>query len=300
MDIINFLKDNKVQYWTSGKNISSGYIGIRCLFCDDRSNHLGIRLSDLRATCWKCGSHTIASIIQKITKHSYYDSKAIADSLDRHKALEQKVITAEKLIFPPYFASEPAVVHRKYLESRGFNTRQLTEDYKLRYCYQLSKYCYRIIIPIFLGGKLVSFTSRDITGTARAKYIAASAKEAIIDPANLIFNLDSVEKNKDAFLVEGPFDVFKIGDSTFCFLGIKANDFRIRQIALANIRKLNIFFDNDEAGKNAAKYIASTLAPLVQEVNIIRFTSKNSSLDPARATPLEISQLKTYLKFNID
>lgn len=299
MDIKQFLQDNNIRYWERGKNVSQGYIGLQCPFpgCDDSSNHLGIRLKDLKVNCWKCGPHSLTKLIQLLINVSYIDAKAIAGNFDHYQVEER--LPAEKLIYPPYFSKVFPLVHRRYLRNRKFVPRELIEKYNLRACYRLGKYNYRIIIPIYQDRRLVSWTARDVTGIAEQKYKAATIEESLINPHNLIFNLDSVKPGKDAFCVEGPFDVFRLGDGAFCFLGVKINASRLRQIALKKIRKFIIFFDNDLTGKNAAKYIANTVAPLVGEVLIVKFKYNKKKIDPAKITPAQVTKLKIDLDFDV-
>lgn len=301
MDLIRFLENKNIRYWTSGKNISHGYIGLQCPFCGDHSNHLGIRLKDLKTTCWKCGPHNIIKLFQILLKISYIDAKAIVTSIKEDLILEEVKdrLPAQKLIFPPEITTNFPRIFKEYLRKRNFNPRELISKYKLRTCYRFGKYSYRIIIPIFKENKLVSWTSRDITNSAESKYLSASIEESISNPQDLIFNFDSVKYGEDAFLLEGPFDVFRFGDNSFAFFGLKINSSRLRQIALKKIRNLYIFYDNDFAGKNAAKYVANTIAPLVKDIHILKFKNINSTLDPAQLSPEVITKLKIDLNFNV-
>lgn len=301
MDLKQLLEKNGIRYWTSGKNVSQGYIGLQCPFCGDHSNHLGIRLKDLKVTCWKCGPHNIIKLFQILLKISYIDAKAIITSIKEDLVLEdiKERIPAQKLIFPPGITTNFPRIFREYLKKRNFNPRELISKYKLRTCYRFGKYSYRIIIPIFKDNKLVSWTSRDITNNAESKYMSATVEESIAKPQDLIFNFDSVKPGEDAFLVEGPFDVFRFGDNSFAFLGLKINANRLRQIALKRIRNLYIFYDNDLPGKNASKYVANTIAPLVKNIHILKFKDIHSQLDPAQLSPEVVTKLKIDLDFNI-
>lgn len=296
MDITQFLEENKIRYWEKGKNISQGYIGLQCPFCDDTSNHLGIRLDNLKVTCWKCGNHSLPKLIKALTNLNYIDAKAISKNLDGIVLPDR--IPAEKLIYPLYFSEDFPLLHRRYLISRNFTPRELIRKYNLRACYRLGKYKYRIIIPIYRNSQLVSWTSRDVSGVAEEKYKAATIEESLINPHDLIFNFDSVKQGQDAFCVEGPFDVFRIGDGAFCFLGIKVNAARLRQIALKQIRRFIIFFDSDLPGRQAAKYVANTVAPLVKEVLIVKYKFNTEKLDPAQISPEQATKLKIDLDFN--
>lgn len=301
MDIENFLRQHGIRVWDRGKNVSAGYIGIQCPFCNDHSNHLGIRLNDLRVTCWKCGGHSLINTLKAILNIGYIDAKAISKSLMdgvQFVEPERDRIPASQLILPKNFSNDFPKVFRDYLEKRNFNPRKIIEKYKLMTCYRYGKYKYRIIIPIFKNNKLVSWTSRDITNCAEKKYMAATVEESLIRPSELIYNLDSVRYRGDAVLVEGPFDVFRIGDGAFCFLGIKLNAARLRQIQMKKIRNLYVFFDNDDAGKFASKVVAHGIDSLADNIHFLEFKNMKTKLDPAQMNSDLATSLRIALELN--
>lgn len=308
MDIKTLFEENNIRYWSSGeKNVSKGYIGVTCPFpdCDDTSNHMGIRLKDLKCSCWKCGPHNTVKTFQLVLNVSYIDARAIVNNLKSNfveldVSVEKQ--TAGKLIFPFGFSNDFPKVFRDYLEKRRFNPRKVIEKYKLMTCYRFGKYAYRIIIPVIKNGKIVSWTSRDITETASSKYKAAKVEESLVRPEELLYNFDSVKEGGDAFLVEGPFDVWRLGDGAFCMFGLKLTGDRLRQIINKRIRKLYIFFDNDLPGKTAARHLSMALTNHVGEVNLLKFRRGNryNKIDPDMLTDKLAHDLKMFLEFNGD
>lgn len=81
MDLIEWFEDNDLEYWTQGKNVTAGWVNIQCVFCDDLSNHLGIRLSDYRVSCWKCGGNTMANVIMAVTSCNYGEARRLLNTL---------------------------------------------------------------------------------------------------------------------------------------------------------------------------------------------------------------------------
>ena len=56
-DVISFLEEYNIDYTTSGKNVTSGWVEINCPFCgDDPSYHMGVNLSSGLYHCWICGA----------------------------------------------------------------------------------------------------------------------------------------------------------------------------------------------------------------------------------------------------
>jgi len=303
MDIKELFENEGIRYWTSGKNVSSHHINIQCPFCGDRSNHLGINLKNISmCNCWKCGPKNLLDIIVEVCDKSYKEAKDILKNLDKYSTFipeENKIKLVRRSVLPKEASDFFPAIHLKYLKERGFRPKRVIRKYKLKACYLDGDYRYRIIIPIYQKGKLVSFTGRDITEKQKLKYKTASAKESRIDPKEIIFNLDSVNEYGDAFCVEGPFDVMKIGDGAFCFMGIKITPQRILEIAEKKIQNLYIFYDNDAPGKSAAKRISKYLSPVVKQTHILKYTkTKNRKInDPANLTREEVLNLKKVLNF---
>src|SRR3990167_10574082 len=52
--IIKILTEHDIPYWERGKNVSIGFIGIKCPMCNDHSNHCGINTSNMLFSCWLC------------------------------------------------------------------------------------------------------------------------------------------------------------------------------------------------------------------------------------------------------
>jgi len=82
MDIIELLEEHDIQFWRTGKNVSRGWVGLQCPFCDDDSNHLGIHKKSLRCRCWKCGGHKLINTLMEVLSIPFKEAKKISQSLD--------------------------------------------------------------------------------------------------------------------------------------------------------------------------------------------------------------------------
>ena len=82
-DIIKYLQSRHINYTEEGKNVSEGWIGIRCVFpgCEDMSNHLGIHLESKVISCWVCGRRgsllNLILLIDKKSTANAFETKAI-------------------------------------------------------------------------------------------------------------------------------------------------------------------------------------------------------------------------------
>jgi 5S rRNA maturation endonuclease (ribonuclease M5) len=300
MDLFEFLEDNDLEYWTDGKNVSAGWVNIECIFCDDMSNHLGIRLSDLRIHCWKCGGHTIVELIREITSCTWSEAKQIAQFLGAADADPPKIektasSVLSKVSLPRESSKYPPELHTDYLRGRGFMPRKLIRKYKLQFCYTIGKYKFRIIIPIRMNRKLVGYTSRAIYDEMDPPYLHAKKKDCIIDPSRAIYNYDNLKQNSDAFLVEGPIDAWKLGDGAVSIFGVEHTEEQLLWLSRKKIRNLYVFFDSDAPGKRTAKKVGRIMAPVCKNVEILTLKKRN---DPGELKPSEVESIKNLLNFN--
>jgi len=57
IDIISLFENNDIEFYSSGKNNSRGWVELNCPFCgNDPSFHLGVNLSSGIFHCWICGA----------------------------------------------------------------------------------------------------------------------------------------------------------------------------------------------------------------------------------------------------
>jgi DNA primase len=302
MDLIEFLEEKNIEYWTSGKNVSSGWINICCPFCSDASNHMGIKLNDLRVSCWRCGSHKFIDVIIELTHCSYKEAKRITNSLlssgagDIPLFVKEEIDTSSIITrLPQESTTHFPKQHLQYLKARGFRpAAKFVKKYKLQAVHTIGKYKFRIIIPIFMNRQLVSFTSRGIVKTQSPKYLSAGRKDGKMNIKSTIYNYDHLPSNSDAIVVEGPLDVWKLGDGAVSTLGVKYTDRQIILLKNKNIRNLFIIFDDDLTGHVGANSLSKVMAPLVKRVEIVRLQTIK---DPGALSLDDASMLKYQLGF---
>lgn len=301
MEVQEFLEEHDIEYFTSGKNVSHGWINVQCPFCDDHSNHCGIKLSNLRVSCWICGSHSIVNLIIELIHCSYKEANYIKKSLSRGAGdnpllTRRHSDTSSNITHLPLEAT-PDFPKRylHYLKSRGLTPPgKYIKKYRLLATYPIGKYKFRIIIPVYMNRRLVSFTSRDITENQTPTYLSASDKEGRMNIKNTIYNYDNLTPGSDAILVEGPLDVWKLGDGTVSSFGVKYTDRQVILLKKKEIRTLFIIFDNDKAGRMGGRDFARVMAPLVKKIEIITFETIN---DPGDLSADEASVLKYQIGF---
>lgn len=296
-DIIAYLEDRDIEYWLEGPNCSEGWVNIQCPFCDDHSNHCGIHLDTKAVHCWRCGKHKFYKLIMEIDgcskKQAIYlinnEYQTASPNKYPSKSIKQPVFKIDKTkdILPKECTDELPDLHRRYLKSRGFDPDFLVKAYHIKACYNIGKYKFRLIVPIFYQGYIVNFIARDVTGQQRDRYRACPDSQALIPLEHLIYNIDNARDK--VILVEGVFDVWRIGPGAVASFGIQLTDSQLRQ--LTEFDQVTILFDSD--AKDQADNLANQLAPYVSKLSVLYL---KEGFDPADLSQDEVLQLrKEYL-----
>jgi DNA primase len=310
MDIIKFLEDIGVEISLSGKNIAPGWIGMNCIFCEDTTNHFGVRVEDLKCTCWKCGGHSIITLVQEYTNYTRKQVTKILKNLDvaNLKLLPPPKGAAKryrKNLFPTEAQITIPVLHAEYLKKRGFHPHLLTRKYDLRFVSTVGKYKFRIIIPYYNRRILYSFTSRAIDDRM-LPYLHPRKTSVPLSPKEMIYNIDSVRPYTDCLVSEGPFDVWKFGDGS---VGTSGTTFTRTQVLLLKekkIRNLFIMMDNDIIDINGRKTKRSKSKTKALELyRLMRHHVQNAEIlnnvitnDLGEMTTQDILELRQAINFN--
>lgn len=191
------------------------------------------------------------------------------------------------------------IAERQYLLSRNFSPRMLKEKYKVVGGGITGLWKYRIIIPLVLDGKIVSWTARTILSKEKQqelkipRYKNLSIEESVIDVKSILFNLDNCRKER-VILTEGPMDVVRGGDDVCCSFGTSLVQEQIKLLA-DKFKKVFILFDNEiEAQKKARKY-GMELSSLGVDVEVVDAYSDFNKNDMGDCTEQEIKEIKTEL-----
>lgn len=272
-DVASWLVKKGIPYATEGENISKkgNWIGVNCPFCvvPDTKNHLGINLNTKAIKCWRCSvKGTIIKYMMKIQHISYEDAlmqvgtkrSALEVPDEYHREVPDKTITPlpihEGLLDP----------HRQYLVDRHFDPDKLIHDYKLRCTGPVTDMPYmanRIVIPYIINNRIVTYTTRDITDKAQQRYRAAEVEHSIIPIDHLLYNIHTVKDT--AIIVEGSFDVFRIGPGTVGMGSLVWNSQRV--IQLRHVKRAFIFPDFEYHAKQEWEILAHSIATIVPDVH---------------------------------
>ena len=188
---------------------------------------------------------------------------------------------------------------RRYLTSRNFNPKYLHEKYKIAGGGIIGPWKYRIIIPLILNGKIVSWTGRSILSDKEIKelniprYKNLSIEQSVIDPKSILYNLDNCT-NRTAVLTEGAFDVMRLGDDFFCSFGTELKQSQISMIQ-KRFDKVFIMFDNESEAQDKAKKYGLQLSSIGVEVEIVDAYSDFNKNDGGELDETEVRVIRREL-----
>ena len=271
-NIISFYKDNNIPYKTEGKNVNQGWYNISCIFCQDSSEHLGFNPEGDYFNCWKCGFHSLYSVIKTLLPFSnpYEIIEQYSTNYVLTDKIQKKINYNNTTIKIP--GNELSLCHKLYLKSRNFDPEYLESKYKLKGTLHHNLYPYRIIIPIYFNNKLCTFQTRNIKG--KSYYINCDPSKEIIPIKETIYNLKNCNEDY-IIIVEGVMKVFRLGDNSCCLFG---KNFKNKQLLpLLKYKKIFIFYDPD--AQKEAKKLADLFDSLGKEAFNINHSKAPDNLN---------------------
>ena len=272
-DVRSIFDDYHIPYKDFGKNTSQGWINTGCIYCQDSSNHLGVNLESGAYSCWRCGSKgKLSNLLRDVLEIS---SSEAEDIIREHEDFllvadeRSQVCEHDKAVALPTEATkELCDIHVSYLESRNIeDIKGLTDKFGLRYTLHAVSLPYRIIIPVYEDGILVTYSSRDCLGSSQARYKALSKKESIKDISECLYGCDLITRDCEVVLVEGPADVWRMSEALpeVPALGLFGSSITQAQISVLlgishRISKVWVMLDGGVDMKQKAREIADQIS----------------------------------------
>jgi DNA primase len=301
LNIIDYLNHKGIKYDEHGKNISQDWIGIRCPWCDDDSNHLGIHTTRGTINCFRCPiKGTVIRLIMKIERCGYDAALKVISDFNRFRSEhtlplpEARTFKFRDLGESDYdfnllsqfnFVDDILPVHENFLNDRYFDPIHLVDKYKIKFCGPLGDYKLRIIVPIFDRGKCISFVTRDATNQASTPYINCPNELSLADLKDQVYNIDNAN-NPDVIVVEGVTDVWRMGDDVVATFGIKYTPMQI--LTLTRYRRCFVLFDAEPLAQEQAHKLCADLSTVIHEV--VRLELPEG--DPAELSESDVKSLR--------
>lgn len=151
----------------------------------------------------------------------------------------------------------------------------------------------RLIFPIRNpSGAIIGFGGRDLSGEKEAPKYLNTFENAVYNKSKALYGIDRAQKsirlNKEVHLVEGYTDVIRMHwlgvDNTVAFCGTAVTSDHAKEIKRYT-KTVNLIFDGDIAGRNAANRAGELLTQCGLNVGI--------TLLPGKQDPAEFFQIDT-------
>jgi hypothetical protein len=278
---LQFCKDYNIPYALSGKNVGNGYIGINDPFAVyDATFHGGFNPENGTYTSWKTGSHPLVDVISELLHISRKEAQRIIQMYGTVYTSKEDIITKKPF---KIVETKPSKIHYDYIASRGFNPKEIIEKYDLR------ADGYKLIIPIYFKGRIVSYQERDI----RYKFYKACPKEkSLMNLKDVLYNIDNCKQDY-VLIVEGIFDVYRMGDNCVATLGTSWTK-KQASLLTKSFNHAIIMYDPEYEAQKKADNLGSLLEMAGVHVELERdYCSYMDASDPAELTG---KQAEAYMR----
>jgi DNA primase len=293
-NVLEYFEEAGISYTQSGKNISQNWIGINCPFCDDTSNHCGVNVESKMFSCWRCGSKgNSIKLIMGLENKSYSQIIPILKQFESHerKSYETKAINGNLQELREFIQRETEALtpyHRGYLQDRNFDPIHLERTYQIRSFKPVSKYKHRIFIPYLLGKETYTFTTRDVSGHSKVKYVHCPIGQSIQAPKELLYNVNNCKDS--CMVVEGCFDVFRIGSGSVALSGIQYTTKQL--LVLSKFKQVFLLFDPEKKAQEMAIQLGKDLSFCSSSIDVIQI---EVDTDPGDMKDEDVKHLKREL-----
>ena len=296
MDYLSLFKEYNIH--TDLSRLKRGWVNVPCPECDHGgSTKLGFNIHNDFCACFRCGGLPLRGTLSKLLN---IPIEALSPILEPYQARlkiiarlnNERPINKSKIELPGYPLS---MNEKNYLLDRHFSPYELTEKYGIQGGGWLPEWRNRVIIPIYLGGKLISWTARTILEDREPRYKNLENTESVIDPKRTFLNLDNCFLDKVA-LLEGPFDALRFGENGICGFGISLTKTQVLYLS-ERFKRVYILFDSQREAQRKAREYGMALQGYGLEVFIVDAFGDFGCKDAAEMSPYKMKQLKQELGF---
>jgi DNA primase len=295
-----------------------------CPFHDDSTPSFSIQHNTGVYNCFVCGGGDFVKFIKNLEKLNSIKEAldfvkqqiGLSDTVDvfsivknsvnrfvKNEEVQEETIDEQQIKEISLPKSEPAENYFDIVKKRV--VLEDIKKYGMRYCVDDRIFHERLIIPVYIDNKLVTFAARDMSGKAeiwskvknilkhkklskedRQKFIDKYLYKKILYPfgtpmSKLFFNWDEAVKHKEVVICEGIFDALKIirfGYNALALLSCHLNPYKTN-VLVNNFEKIYIALDNDDKedihgnksnpGQEAAKKIMKDYLTDIQVFNLV-------------------------------
>lgn len=303
-DFPRYARDHGVEIAEAGQHHHAhrGWVQTHCPFCTDGSHgfHLGWNTSSGNLSCWRHGFTRLLEYLT--TRHSpeearrlrrQYETQQATPNEVQHPDVVRRQIEAirERGVPTPIGVGPLKKAHRKYLRSRGFNSKKLEKTWELQGTTWIGKplWTWRVVGPVRdIKGEVVAYMGRAI-GKHPSKYVYTEADLMRIPSEELLYGVHLADRKKGVVVVEGPADAWRIGPGAVAVNGIKWR--KEQATILRRFRRRFIMFDPEPEAQNKAEELAEYLSMFKGSTEVI----SGLKCDPGDLDPGEVRKIRREL-----
>ncbi len=264
MDVLRLYQDYGVDHLTEGhKHCRDGWVNTPCPFCSGNDGyHLGWNMYDNYYKCWRCGWHPLVKSLALILNLSDREVYTIVKGYGVIRSFVKKIAKDKKEFLLPSNLTKLSKQHRQYLKDRQFKPSKIEKIWGVKAAGPISSldkldYSFRIIIPFTWNGETVTFDSRDITDMRKNKYQACPKEREAVEHKKILYGNQEAWEDT-GICVEGPTDVWRLGEQAFAVSGIEYKDEQVREIANV-FKKVAVVFDDESQARRQARKLVKDL-----------------------------------------
>lgn len=308
-DLTRFLTAHGIEWTTDGPVVTSKCVGVKCPWCTDTSFHLGIFRDKFNFTCWRCGRKgPLWKLTQELVGMGRDELEALIS--DGMELLEEPAVDRIRRVFgepditapadkpeaalevPPSFPIEPGGHKLPRLLKQFLGKRRFTVADCARYSAHMcvhpgSRWYNRLVLPVFAYGQMVSLVGRSLSG-GTPKYLNAGG----INIKQYLYGQDLWPGGR-LWLVEGPLDVWRMGDRACASFGAYLTDAQRSLIYQMNPAELVVAWDAD--AWQQALGVGRFFAPLLPRVKVLRLPEGGDPDSLGRKKMLELAATAKHL-----
>lgn len=299
MNFEKLLKDYNVPNFSDK---SGEWINIDCPYCDKEKGHynLGLNCAGNYYHCWKSiHSYPLTKVLSDVLSISQSEVKEILKDYEGGATIvkKEKLSNIEYLELPTNTFTK---AERKYLKSRDFDPKYLYKKYHIVGGGIDGDWKFRIIIPVYYQGQLLSWTGRSILSKEKLKqldiprYKNLSIEKSVKNIKELFFNIDNC-KSDTVVLTEGAFDVLRFDGNAICSMGTELTESQINLLA-NRFRKIFILFDNEPEAQKKARKFGLQLSSIGIDIEVVNAYEDFGKNDMGECSREEIEIIKKELE----
>lgn len=276
-------------------------VNVNCPYCDTKSIsfNLGFNPAGNYYHCWKSKHNypirqvlsTLLNVSESSIDNILVDYQGVGETLSEKKTSNIKYLELPTNTFTK--------AERKYLKSRDFDPKYLYKKYHIVGGGIDGNWKFRIIIPVYYQGQLLSWTGRSILSKEKLKqleiprYKNLSIEKSVKNIKELFFNIDNC-KSDTVVLTEGAFDVLRFDGNAICSMGTELTESQINLLA-SRFRKIFILFDNEPEAQKKARKFGLQLSSIGIEIEVVNAYEDFGKNDMGECSREEINQIKRFI-----